>query len=831
MKELNNNADPGQDPGVDEAGELVAALSLSEQAALTAGSDMWHTVGLPAAGIPVLRCSDGPNGVRGLHAGRGPTSAAFPVATALAATWNVDLVAAVGSALAQEAGDKGVQVLLAPTLNLQRHPLGGRNFECFSEDPYLSARLAVAFIGGVQGGGVAATAKHFVANDSEHDRHRVSVEISMRALRELYLVPFEAAVAEAGVWAVMTAYNRLNGTHCAANHWLLSEVLKGEWGFDGVVMSDWFGTYSTLAPALAGLDLEMPGPACFQGEQLAELVVRGDIPASILVDKGRRLVRLARRVGAVGPGAAGREPTGLELTAGVAGSERSVERPEIWALARRAAGQAMVVLRNDGLLPLQTLEIGQVAIIGPNASPGQIMGGGSSQVRPYRTSSPLEALGDRFGPEVVVRYEPGCRTHRLCPRLDPTAFELYAYDSLEPQGDPVWIDHTDEVGGSLGGAERSAVDPQAFAVSYRGTFVAAHRGEHLFGVTAIGRSRVLVEGVLIVDNWSNPQPGHTFYANGTAEVQGSVFLAAGQAVAIQVDYQRRGGLFPAVRLGVELPEPDDLFDRAVGAARGADLVIVVVGSNEEWEGEGADRVDFCLPGAQNQLIDAVLAANRNTVVVLNTGSPVAMHWADKAAALVQAWYPGMAFGEALVDVLFGDVNPSGRLPSTFPKRLEDHPAYLNYPPEGGRLLYGEGVFVGYRGFDARDTDPLFPFGFGLSYTTFAYGALHAQLDLAGRRVRVELDITNIGDRAGAEVVQLYVGDDESAVARPPKELKGFRRVELTPGQCQRVGFDLDERAFSFWDPDRQEWRLEPGRFALLAGASSRDIRASTAIIW
>ncbi len=786
------------------------------------------------------RLSDGPNGVRGTRSDHGPTSAAFPVATALAATWNPALVREIGAALAVEAGDKAVDVVLAPTLNLHRHPLAGRNFECFSEDPILAAQLGVAFIEGLQASGVAATAKHFVANDSEFERYTTSSELSERALREVYLVPFEAAVRQAGVWAVMTAYNRLNGTACASHRWLLGELLKGEWGFDGLVMSDWFGTYETAGPAVAGVDLEMPGPALHLGSALIEEVEAGRLAPEALRDKAERLLRLVERTGA----RARRAPAGaveavepvepvepVEAQRGIDRSERGVDRPAQWALARRAAAQSMVLLRNDGLLPLAVDGIAKVAVIGPNASPGQVLGGGSSHVRPHRVSEPLDALRRRFGPDVAVVWEPGCRTHRLCPALARSRFRVETFASLEPGGEPAQVGEVEELGADLADPDLPGLDPHAWSQTYRAEWVPSRTGRHVFGVTAIGRSRVFVDGALVADNWTAPIPGHTFYANGTTEVRGAVELPAGRPVELRVDYQRHEGLFPGLRLGVEEPEPYDLFDRAVGAARAADLVIMVVGSNAEWETEGVDRVDLQLPGRQDQLVDAVLSANRNTVVVVNAGSPTSMVWAAKAPAVLQAWYPGMAFGEALTDILFGAVDASGRLPTTFPHRIEDHPAYLNYPPEAGRMLYGEGVFIGYRGFDARDSEPQFAFGFGLSYTTFAYGPLQAHLDGAGRRVHASVEVTNTGDRAGVEVVQLYVSDEVASVSRPPKELKAFQRVELQPGETVTVRFELDERAFAFWDPVAGRWTVEPGRFGLLVGASSRDIRSRAAVNW
>lgn len=814
------------------AAEIAAALTPEERLALVAGTDLWHTAAVDRLGVGAMRFSDGPNGVRGTGFDEGPTSACLPVGTALGATWDVELIEAVGAVLAQEARDKGAHVLLAPTLNLHRFPLAGRNFECFSEDPVLAARLAVAYIAGVQAGGVAATAKHFVANDSEHQRHEISSELSSRALREVYLAPFEAAVREAGVWAVMSAYNRLNGTHCASNHWLLTALLKQEWGFDGLVMSDWHGTYATVGPATAGLDLEMPGPPHHFGPRLAAALEAGEVEETSLADKARRVVVTALRTGAAG----------TSERAPAVGEEIAVDRPETWAFARRAAAASMVLLRNEGLLPLRGGDpddaVRRIAIIGPNAADCTIMGGGSSMVRPHRVSQPLDALTARLAhlyPHAEISHEPGCLTHRLAPPLPPLAFHSAWWDNVTQEGEAV---HRSSIPSparpSLPFEEMRAegVPRVGFSVAWTAEFIPDTDGCHTFGVTAVGPARVLVDGVVVADNWTAPKPGHTFYSFGSAEVLGAVELRAGQPVSLRVDYAFGDGQFPAVRVGLVPPSAAYHLERAVGAARAADLVVVVVGNNAEWETEGSDRVSFDLPGAQNDLVDAVLSVNRNTVVVVNAGAPVAMHWAERCPALVYAWYPGMAAGEALADVLTGEVDPGGRLPTTFPRRLEDHPAYLNYPGEEGKAIYGEGVFAGYRGFDARDTEPLFPFGHGLSYTTFDYGPLRLVAeDRAGHQATVEVDVCNSGDCAGVEVVQLYVADEAASVARPPKELRAFRKVALGPGESTRVRFELGPRAFAFWDVASDSWLVEPGRFELLVGRSSRDLRARVTLEW
>lgn len=818
----------GHRPALDNEPELT----LEELVLVCSGANAWHTHPLPRVGLPAVKFTDGPNGARGRSTEGGPRSACFPVGTALAATWDVGLVEEVGRALGDETLDKSGHVLLAPTVNLHRSPLAGRNFECFSEDPELSARMAVAFIRGVQSRGVGCAVKHFVANESEYERYSTSSDVSERVLRELYLRPFEAAVVEAGVWAVMTAYNRLNGTWCSANAWLLGEVLKGEWGFEGLVISDWGGTYLTLEPALAGLDLEMPGPAHCWGERLEDAVRSGLVPQELLADKAARLRRLARRVRAAERPAAA--------------PERESDRPEVRRLARRAAADSFVLLRNEPpsarvqpgevrrpLLPLQLAPGSRVAVIGPLAERATIMGGGSSQVRPHEVSQPLDALRSRLAPlGIQVRHEPGCRIDRLAPRLTcPDGFEMEAWERMPDEHAPSAV--------ALGKVDRIAVDLlpsdsptwalHAPRLRWKGRFTPTVTGPHTFGLASAGLSRLWLDGELLVDNWTGWGAGHTFYGTGSTELRAGAHLVAERTYELTVDYGRRPGPLPSgVHVGVVEPDDPAAFDRAVGIARDADIAIVTVGLTAEWETEGSDRVSLELPGRQADLIEAVATTCANTVVVVNAGSPVRLDWADRVPAVLYAWYPGMEFGNALADVLLGDVNPSGRLPTTFPRRLEDTPSYFNYPGEAGHVNYGEGVFVGYRGFDARDVEPHFPFGFGLSYTTFAFGPL--EVERGEGTVDVALEVTNTGSVRGAEVVQLYVADLQASVSRPPKELRAFTKVDLLPGQTKVARFRLDERAFAFWHPTERRWTVEPGRFDILVGPSSRHLPSRASVV-
>lgn len=804
--------------------ELLERLTLDEKASLTAGADLWHSVAIPRVGVPGLVLSDGPSGARGVHMGEGATSASFPCGTALGATWNPELVEAVGAAIAEDARTKGVHVLLGPTVNLHRSPLAGRNFECYSEDPHLSARIATAFIRGVQSRGVSACVKHFVANDQEFERMSISSEVDERVLRELYLVPFEAAVREAGVWSLMSAYNRVNGTHASQHPWLLGELLKREWGFDGLVISDWLGTHATEATANAGLDLEMPGPARHLGAKLAAAVRAGLVAESVLDESVRRLLRLAERTRAF-------EEAPPE-------QERAVDRPEHQALARRAASEAIVLLRNEReTLPLAVDRLRSLALIGPNAGLAVIQGGGSARVRPHYAVSPLDAIRKRVGDGVEVHFEPGCTSHKTLPALGPELLEgklrIEYWNGHEPSGPPLLSRESREASFTWFGKFAPEIDPRAFSVRVSGALAPRVSGDHEFALVSAGKSRLFVGGELVVDNWSEQAPGDAFFNLGSAEKRGTLRLEAGHKVDVAVEFANvdrpmLGGL----KVGCLAAAPADLFERAVSRAAASDAAIVVVGLNDEWESEGHDRVSLALPGRQAELIERVAAANPRTIVVLNAGAPVDLDWLERVPAAVQLWYAGQESGNALADVLFGDVNPSGRLPHTVPRRLEDTPAFLSWPGENGRSIYGEGLFMGYRWYDARKIEPRLPFGHGLSYTRFDYANLRtsrARLR-AGESLELSVDVSNRGALAGQEVVQVYVRDVAARVARPERELRAFAKVPLAPGETRTVQITLAPRAFAFWDAGVRDWVAEPGEFELFVGASSRDLRARASVV-
>jgi len=795
--------------------DLLEQLTVDEKAAMVAGVDLWHTAAVERLGIPALKVTDGPIGARG-ERWTGGRSAAFPCGTALGATWDTDLVEEVGRRIGGEARRKRCHVLLAPTVNIHRHPLAGRNFECYSEDPFLTARMAVAYISGVQSQNVGCSVKHFAANDSEYERMTISSEVDGRTLREITLPPFEAAVREAGAWSVMAAYNRLNGPYCSEHPWLLDSLLKQEWGFDGVVVSDWYATHSTADAANSGLDLEMPGPPQWFGPKLATAVRDGEVDEKRLDDMVRRVLAILERAGALD------DPTVRD--------EESLDDPDDRDVARRAASGSFVLLQNrSSALPLDN--VATLALIGPNADIAHVMGGGSARVPTHNLVSPLDGLRTRFGDAVELVHERGCTNNKITPPLD-TRFvdgplEISYYAGRERAGDPVLVEETQRAYFTWMGPVGGGV-PDDFSVRLHATLVPPESGAWTMSIVQAGRARVLVDDEVFLDNWHPTERGEAFYGMGSKELTDTIELTAGRRYDIVVEAVPAAPALGGLSVGLEPPAGDDLVERAVAAAQRADAVVCVVGSDGQWETEGNDRESMTMPGRQDELVHAVAAANPRTIVVVNAASPVAMPWIDDVAAVLQCWFAGEEWGNALADVLSGDVSPSGKLPTTFPVRIEDTPAFTSYPGEAGKVFYGERVFVGYRWYDARRIDPLFPFGHGLSYTTFELGEVAWTVDTDAGTARGEVPVTNTGTRRGAEVVQCYVADEESTLATPPQQLKAFAKVWLDPGETKTVTLPLDRRAFSHWDDNEHRWAIEPGTFTLRIGTSSRAyLRATT----
>ncbi len=826
--------------------ELLARLTRDEKVDLVTGRDMWHTRPIERLGLRAMKVTDGPNGARGDGLmGTGTRTACIPCGSALGATWDPDLVEKLGGLLGDEARAKGAQVLLAPTINLHRSPKGGRNFECYSEDPVLSGRLAAAFVRGVQAKGVATTPKHFAANDSEFERNTIDSQVDERTLRELYLVPFEHAVKDGGAWGIMSAYNRLNGTFCSEHEWLLGTVLREEWGFDGFVVSDWFALRSTAPSANAGLSLEMPGEGRWYGAKLREALAAGEVDEVALDRIAADVLRVYERSGVL-------DGTGAD-------EEGTLDRPEDRALIRAAAAAGTVLLRNDGTLPLHRSRLSSIALIGPNAYRARIMGGGSAQVASYRALSPLHALRERLGADCQISYARGCDIDRSTPPLaaplldGPATVEYYAGHDL--QGEVLAARPTQSFAFRAFGSPATGVPAEAYSFRVRGRVLPTVSGIHELRLVQAGRARVLVNGELMLDATEGDyERGDAFFGMGSAEIAAELKLTAGEAIEVVLEYSNREAiLLTGVTLGLVAMVEEDLLGEAESLAAECDVAIVVVGTNDDWETEGRDRDLFELPGDQPELIRRVAAANERTIVVINAGAPHAVDWLDAPAAALQIGFAGQELGDALVDVLLGEADPGGRMPTTVPARYEQFAAYLNYPGENGSVRYGEGVFTGHRWNDAMGVPAGVPFGHGLSYTTFAIGEPRAPSSMAaGDSLAVEVEVTNTGERPGSEVVQLYVEPLAPRLARPVRELKGFAKLALEPGASRTVSIELGARAFACYDVgdsrdaallggvpvpagggrDRRDaagWYVDPGEYRIVVGRSSADLVGSAAL--
>ncbi len=791
--------------------EKLKLLSLAEKVKLVSGESMWRTFSVEQAGIPILKVSDGPNGVRG---DGGKAAACFPVGICMASTWNMALIEQVGSDIADEAKSKDVQVVLGPTINIHRTPLAGRNFECYSEDPYLSGLLASAFTVGVQDKGVGACLKHFVCNDSEFERHTISVEVDERTLREIYLRPFELAIKKSQPWTVMAAYNRINGIYACSHHYLINEVLKSEWGFEGLVISDWFAAKETVENAKGGLDLEMPGPSIAWGKSLLESIRAGELDEGVVDDKVSRLLKVLEW--------SGRFDQPDEK------NEIARDQPQHRDTAYQAAAEGMVLLKNTGLLPLQAKQISKIALIGPNTHSFRIMGGGSSAVRPHYVSSPMEALAERL-PQTELVSLPGCLTHKFIPEpprrwLSPAAGDADSVNGLlgrfyaDTQREELVLER------AIGASTVHARD-DIRAVVLEGRVLCETAGVHTFGLLSTGKARLYIDGELLIDNWRHVSPGDAFFSQGSAEQRAQLEMQTGQSVGLKIEYEVDPDKnFKAVRYGILGPQPADGIKDAVDLARDADAVLLMVGTNDDWETEGNDRLSLALPGDQDELISKVLEANPNTVVVNNSGSPISMPWLDDAPAVIQTWFAGQEFGCALADILLGEVNPSGKLPITFPTRLEDTPAFTNYPGEFGKVHYGEGLYVGYRWYSSRGIQPLFCFGHGLSYTSFEYSSLSIVEQTVDGSVTIEFDLLNSGERSGQEIVQVYLQALQSSVAKPKLQLASFAKVSLQPGEKQRLRRVLEAESFAHWDVEKGCWQWDAAVYSVHVGASSMDLR-------
>ena len=803
----------------------LGKLDLTAKVALLAGADMWSLPANDDIGLGRLVMSDGPAGVRGERWTPDDPSIAIPSPTALAATWDPELVHRMGGLLAQEARRKGAHVVLAPTVNLHRSPRGGRHFEGYSEDPLLTGEIGVAMVGGIQDGGVATTPKHWVANDSETERYTVDVRAEERTLRELYLAPFEAIVRKARPWGLMAAYNRVNGPSMSENDELNNGVLREEWGFDGILVSDWTGARDTVRAALGGLDIAMPGPVTVYGEHLVAAVRDGRVPEESVDELARRVLRLAARVGLL-----------ADAPAVVTGPPAPIDGE---ALAREVAARSFTLVGNDGILPLDP-GLGSVALIGAAAAEARIGGGGSAQVFPTRVTSPLEGLRAALPATTALGYALGAdpRTHVAPLRAAVTAELLGAAGEVLttaqlPDGSVRWIGELpDGVGFDVLRAVRATATlvPQA-----AGVHRLAIRGAGRFVLEAGGR--VLFDGVVQLEG---DDPAAAFLNPPEAvfelELQGS----APVGVTLTHTLPEASGFagFGLVSFALGHSEPmataDELIDEAVALAAAADVAVVVVATTAEVESEGVDRAGLALPGRQDELVARVAAANPRTVVVVNAGAPVLMPWRQDVAAVLLTWFPGQEAGAALGDVLTGTSEPGGRLPTTWPAEEADCPVW-EVEPTDGVLRYDEGLFIGYPAWQRRGTaQPAYWFGHGLGYTDWEYEGLDVRLrstaadgDPFAARAEAVVRVRNTGARAGRETVQLYLAPDGSDRTRPDRRLVGFAVVTAEPGETVEVRVALPLRSFQTWGD--AGWAVRPGTYAVEAGRSVADRRLKVAL--
>lgn len=787
---------------------LLSKLTLEEKITLIGGINDFYTRPIPRLDIPSLRMSDGPVGVHDY----GPTTA-YPAGILLAASWDTDLARRVGVSMGQDARARGVHFILAPGMNIYRSPLNGRNFEYFGEDPYLASRMAVGVIEGIQSQGVIATAKHFVANNSEYGRMDHSSDMDERALREIYLPAFEASVREAKVGALMDAYNLVNGVYMTQNDFLNVQIAKKEWGFTGIIMSDWGATHDGIAAANHGLDLEMPTPAFMNASTLLPAIQSGAVSEATIDDKVRRILRKAIEFGFFD-----RDQTDTSLPLYSEDGRR---------LVLEEARDGIVLLKNENhLLPLDRSKIKTIAVLGPNAYPAVFGGGGSSLTKPFNSASFLEGISDVAGKDVRVLYLAEATpldtivTHTqfvATPGGVPGLTGEY-FDNEEFQGKPELVRTDQHIDFHWGeGSYRDAGPVDHFAVRWTGYFVPPTEDDYRFTTSADDGVRLYINDDLVIDDWKRHGETQNTYLK---------HLEAARPYKIRLEYFENVGT-ATVRFGISAGSLA-LGEETKKLARKADAVILCMGFDATSEGEGSDRT-FRLPSGQDAFIEQIASENKNVVVVLNAGGNVDMtRWIDQVPAILHAWYPGQEGGTALAQLLFGDFSPSGKLPATFERRWEDNPTFHSYYPQKAdkHVEYTEGIFVGYRGYEKAGIKPLFPFGFGLSYTAFSYSDLRIApaAGKSGTAVAVSFKIKNTGSREGAEVAEVYVGDSHAPVPRPPKELKGFAKVSLRPGESKSVTVLLDRRAFSYFDVTSHDWNAAPGDFAILVGSSSMDIR-------
>lgn len=797
----------------------LASMTLEEKCRLLGGASSWRTNAIPRLGIPAIKMSDGPNGVRGESQGTTRTPGLnIPTSIVVGASWDVHLALQLGVLLGREARRKAVHVVLAPTVNLHRTPIGGRTFECLSEDPELSAQLASAIVRGVQSQEVAVTVKHFAANDTEVDRMTVDALVDETVLREFYLRPFESTVIDAGAWGVMSSYNKVNGHHAANNRELLHEILRVDWGFDGFVVSDWFGAHDTVESIRAGLDIPMPGPSTIYGKKLLKAAEQGVVAEAEIDARVETVLRLIERTRADEFPA-----SSVEITV-----DDEYERE----IVRNAAVAGTVLVRNvANALPLEPGSVDSIAVVGPNARATRTQGGGSSGMQAMQTSTILDGLRARYG-DHVVSWRRGTSIDKLAPvveaermRTPEGAFGWCVdyFDRDEVNSTPRYSTITDRSVLTFFGAAPQGVDPFDFTVVVTGEFIPEVDGTHDVSLVITGMGTLSVNGEVVVDDPLGQLPrSREYFGFGSEEQVHGIPMKKGVPVKFEARMRTRAG-FSALRIGIAEPLDTNELKDAVAFAANADAAIVVVGTNDEWETEGHDRDSIALPGQQDELVRQIAAVNPRTIVVVNAGAPVAMPWFNDVHAILIGFFGGMEMGNAVARIIAGDDDPGGRLPVVYPVRLEDSPAMRDYAPVDGVQRYTEGEWYGWRGQAKNGVDPLIPFGFGLSYGESVWGAPRVTVDRSWPRCEVVVPVSCVSSRPATEVVQCYVrrvGD-----SNPPR-LAGWSKRLVQPSSFADIPVQIPWTAFRRWNPGRRTWQVQGGKWEILVATSSLGIRTS-----
>ncbi|KAG7926592.1 hypothetical protein KL925_003642 [Ogataea polymorpha] len=809
--------------------DVLKQLTTKEKVQLLSLKDFWHTQEIKRLNVPSIRLSDGPNGVRGTKFFKSEPSACFTSGTGMGSTFNVQLLKKVGSMMATEAKHKGAHVILGPTCNIQRGPLGGRGFESFSEDPFLSGLCSASLINGIQSKGIGATIKHYVCNDLEDERNSVDAIVSERALREIYLMPFQLAVKYSQPKCLMSSYNKVNGEHVSQSKKLLTGVLREEWGWNGLVMSDWFGVYSIKNSIDAGLDLECPGvPIMRKMDAVLHAINAREISIDVIDERVRNVLNLVK----------------FSMQSGIpenAPEDSKNNVPETSALLKRLASEAIVLLKNkDSFLPLKKTD--KIAVIGPNAKVPRIFGGGSASMNPYYATNIFDGIADKLTEPPL--YADGCSIEKNL--LDLGTLSTFngsegvyckVYNLPAESSDRVIVDEfaLNSTRLMLFDYKNDKLDNNLFYMDIEGEFTAKETGTYEISVSCLGTAQFFINGKLEIDDKNNQVLGFAALGASTAPKTKRIDMNKGESFKYKIEFgssptftlettdlvaSNGGGALYVSAMKVESDK--DRIKKAVEVASQTDKVVLCVGTSSDWESEGYDRPVMDLPGSQDELIQEVLKVNKNVVVVNLSGTPVTMPWVDEVPAIIQGWFNGSESGNAIADVIFGDVNPSGKLSLTFPKRCQDNPAYLTFKSNKGKVVYGEDTFVGYRYYEKCGVDPLFAFGFGLSYTTFAFSSLSVRVNVD--TILASVEVKNTGTIAGGEVIQLYITPPSGTTEeRPLKELKGFNKVFLESNEATRVEIQVPVKyGCSYFDGERKKWLIEKGTYGVLVGNASNS---------